>query len=88
MRRLKKISLWTAGISAFMLVLYLLTLAILPRFIDAEVVKREIHHQFSQMVGGRINFEWLELKMWPTPHIEIRQVRIAIPPPLTLIKQM
>ncbi len=82
MHRLKKISLWTSGILGFMLSLYLAALLILPRLIDSESVKREIRNQFAQMVGGRINFDRLELNIWPRPHIEIRKVRITIPPSL------
>ena len=83
MHRLKKISLWTGGILGFMLSLYLVALLILPRLIDSESVKGEIQNQFSQMLGGRINFERLELEIWPIPHIEVRKVQITIPPNLS-----
>ena len=82
MHRLKKISLWSAGFSGTLLILYLITLLLLPRFIDSETVKKEIRSQFSQMFGGRINFDSLELNIWPIPHIAIDQVQITIPPTL------
>ncbi len=83
MRRLKKISLWTAGIFGSVLALYLVILLLLPQFIDSEAVKKEIRNQFSQMVGGQIKFKRLELFIWPIPHIAIEQVKISIPPTLS-----
>ena len=83
MHRLKKISLWTAGIFGSMLALYFVIRLLLPQFIDFQAVKKEIRSQFSQMVGGRINFDRLDFFVWPIPHIAIDQVKISIPPTLS-----
>ena len=66
-----------------MLALYLVVLLLLPQFIDFQAVKKEIRSQFSQMLGGRINFDRLDFFVWPIPHIAIDQVKISIPPTLS-----
>jgi len=53
------------------------------RLIDTPAVRAEIQSRLSAVLGGRIEWEALEVRILPAPHGELRRVRVEIPDALS-----
>jgi len=54
------------------------------RLIDTPAVRTEIQTRLSAALGGRIDWDALEVRILPAPHAELRSVRMEIPGALTV----
>ena len=67
---------WTLGV---LTVIAVVAAVIGVRLIDTPAAKAEIQARLSAALGGRIEWQSLELRVLPRPHGELRGVRIEIP---------
>jgi uncharacterized protein involved in outer membrane biogenesis len=78
MSKHKKIFFWLTGILAT-LVVFLLTLWILgPSFINTEVIKTRIQTALSRQIGGKVEFQSVDLSISPLPRVVIHQGKLSI----------
>ena len=77
MSRRKKILLWFTGILSILIILILTLGIIAPRFIKTEYVKDTIVTILSQKLGGQIEFQKVDLSVFPRPRVIIQQARLS-----------
>jgi uncharacterized protein involved in outer membrane biogenesis len=54
-------------------------LLLLPYLINLEPIKEKILADLLQQVGGRVEYQKLDLSYFPQPMVKIYQVRVSIP---------
>ena len=69
MNKLIKLFLWLTGI---FVVLALTAGYLAPKLINSELLKGRIENVFSQKVGGRVEFQAIDLSIFPRPNLIIR----------------
>ncbi len=70
---------WLAGgLSALVLILIILAL-LLPWVVNLESVRGKILAGASQAVGGQVDYEKIDLSLFPRPHLVIYQGSMSIP---------
>ena len=79
MSRRRKISLWIIGSLICLASLLLCFLVLLPYLINLEPVKERILAILFQQVGGKVEYQRLDLSYFPQPCVKIHQVRISFP---------
>src|SRR5215204_4676939 len=67
---------WALGV---LTVVAIVAAAIAVRLIDTPAARAEIQTRLSAALGGRIEWQFLELRFLPRPRGELRGVRIEIP---------
>jgi len=75
----KKILLWVSGSLACLILLLVGGMLLLPYLINLEPVMEKILAVLSQQVGGRVEYQRLDLSYFPQPRVKVHQVRISIP---------
>ena len=58
----------------------LLAVAALPLLLNGDVAKAAIERQLTALTGGDFRYATLELKVWPRPTAELRQVTFRVAP--------
>jgi hypothetical protein len=81
--RYKKVGLLVMGGIAAALVLLFSLLLLLPRLINLEMVRGRILENISEVVGGSVEFEKVDLSFFPRPHAVAHDVRLSLPGKLT-----
>jgi hypothetical protein len=79
MRKTKKYFLWTAGFLGALLVLLLVTLFLLPHFINLEPMRKKIETAISQQIGEQVKFQRVDFSFFPRPRVIVHQARVSIP---------
>ena len=79
MNKRKKIFLWFAGVSGFLIILILSLVIFASKFIDMQFTKEQIVGSISQGITGRIDFQKVDLSFFPRPRITIREVEFSVP---------
>ena len=78
MSKHKKIFFWLTGILAT-LVVFLLTLRVLgPSLINTDVIKTRIQTALSRQIGGKVEFQSVDLSIFPLPRVVIHQGKLSI----------
>src|SRR5438093_5098449 len=54
--------------------------AALPLLLNGEAAKAAIERQLTLLTGGDFRYETLDLKVWPRPTAELRQVTFHVTP--------
>jgi hypothetical protein len=67
------------GGAGVLTLLFLALLVLVPRIIDTGPVKKKIESFISQKIGGKIEYQEVELSLFPRPVAVVDQVRISIP---------
>ena len=80
MRRLKKISIWIISGFGVLLVLSVIFLMLLPQFVNQDFFKTLVQKTISKNLGGKIEYERLDISFLPLPRLIIRQGNISINP--------
>src|SRR4030067_2921844 len=75
----KKIFLWFAGVTGFLLVLILTLALFASRIIDAKYVKEKIVASISQTFSGSVNFQKVDISLLPRPRVTINQAQLSLP---------
>ncbi|UCF93387.1 MAG: AsmA-like C-terminal domain-containing protein [Desulfobacterales bacterium] len=79
MRTSKKIYIGLLGGAGFLLLLLLLTIPLSRWIANQASVRAAISRQFSQKVGGEIEYRAIDLSFLPRPHAVLHEVRLAVP---------
>jgi uncharacterized protein involved in outer membrane biogenesis len=66
------------GMVAVLIILFL-ALLVLPRLIDSETFKNKIRSELSRKVGGKIDFDRLDVSVFPVPHVTLDKVSVMLP---------
>ncbi|HIJ56584.1 MAG TPA: hypothetical protein HPQ03_10710 [Deltaproteobacteria bacterium] len=80
MRRLKKISIRFIAGFGVLLILSVIFLMLLPQFVNQDFIKTAFQKSISKHLGGKIEFERLDLSFLPSPRLVIRQGNVIINP--------
>jgi uncharacterized protein involved in outer membrane biogenesis len=70
------------GIVTVVILLFAAVL-VLPKLIESETLKAKIRSEFSRTVGGEIDFDRLDLSVFPLPHVTLDKVSVVLPKKLT-----
>jgi hypothetical protein len=79
MNKRKKIFFGFAGVSGLLIILISLSVIFASRFIDMQLLKKQIVGSISQTIHGRIDFQKIDLSFFPMPHVTIRDVEVSVP---------
>jgi hypothetical protein len=79
MRSGKRIFFRLAGGILVFLVLLAALLFLLPLLFNQDWVREKIAEETSALAGGTVEVQGVDLSYWPSPHLTIRETRIAIP---------
>jgi hypothetical protein len=83
MARFRKRSFWGLGLVGGLIGLLLLLIVLLPYLINLGPLKEKILAAVSEKLGGRVQYERLDLSFFPRPRVEIVQGSVFIPEKLT-----
>jgi hypothetical protein len=50
-----------------------------PRLLDLPLVKSQVERKLSQVAGGNVAFETLQIRLLPAPHVEMGGVALELP---------
>jgi len=79
MNKRKKIFLWFAGVTGFLLVCMLTLALFASRIIDTKYVKEKIVASISQNVIAGIDFQKVDLSLLPRPRVTIHHIQLSVP---------
>ena len=74
----RKILLFGAGCFALLFILLVAFLLLLPHLVNLESTKEKIEALLFRQVGGRVQYQKMDLHYFPRPGVEAHQVTIAI----------
>jgi len=84
MSKRKKIIIWLIRSLLLFAILATATLALAPKLINLETVRRNIENKISREVGGEIKYQHLELAYFPSPHAVALKAEISLPESITV----
>ena len=79
MRKPRKILFVLVSLFGIFLCLLIVLVIVTPRLIKLDVVKEKIKTQYAKDVGGQIEYQHLDLALFPRPHVVISDVNFTIP---------
>ena len=75
----KKIFTGLTVLAALLLVFFLSLNYLASAFINLEFVKKAIWTSFSRQTGGTIEYQSIDLSLFPSAHAVIRKINISLP---------
>jgi hypothetical protein len=78
MRIRRRIFGWLIGITAFLLVLLIISAVFAPKLIKLESVKGAIVQQLAAEISGRVDFRQIELSWLPRPHATVHNITFSL----------
>jgi len=79
MPKRRKILFALISLAGIFLCVMVILLVVTPRLINLESVKKEIKNRFAEDIGGEIEYQRVDLALFPRPHVVITAVNFAIP---------
>ena len=79
MRKRRKLLFVFISLSGFFLSLLVILLVITPNLINLDTVKDKIKSQYAKDIGGQIEYQYLNLALFPRPHVVIADLNFTIP---------
>lgn len=79
MRKSRKILFVLVSISGIFLCLLIILVAVTPRLINLDMVKEKIKTEYTKNIGGQIEYQHLDLALFPRPHVVISDVNFTMP---------
>ena len=79
MRKGRKILFVLVSLSGIFLCLLIILVVVTPRLINLDTVKQKIKTQYARDTGGQIEYQYLNLKLFPRPHVVISDVNFTMP---------
>jgi hypothetical protein len=79
MRKSRKILFVLVSLSGIFLCLLIILVAVTPRLINLDTVKEKIKSQYAKDIGGQIEYQYLNLTLFPRPHVVISDVNFTTP---------
>jgi len=61
------------------LCLLIILAVVTPRLINLDTVKKTIKSQYAENIGGQIEYQHLDLALFPRPHVVISNVNFTVP---------
>lgn len=83
MTKLKKISLWIIVCFVFLVGILSAIILFSGNFINQEPILKKIQAKASQIVGGKVAFQQLDLSFFPHLQIKLHQCSFSLPPTAT-----
>ena len=75
----KKFFLWIAGGTGTLLLILLALYFLIPRLVDLNSIREKIKTGISQKIAGTVDFQKMEVSLFPRPRILINQARFSFP---------
>jgi len=66
-------------VGAIILAVAVLMVVVGPALVDRPAVQAEIQERLSKALEGQVTWEALDVALLPTPHGELRKLRVEIP---------
>jgi hypothetical protein len=79
MRKPRKILFVLISLSGIFLCLLIILVVVTPRLINLDMVKEKIKNQYAKDIGGQIEYQYLNLALFPRPHVVISDVNFTTP---------
>jgi hypothetical protein len=79
MRIRRKIIFVLVSLAGIFLGLLIILVVITPRLINLEAVKEKIKSQYARDTGGQIEYQYLNLALFPRPHVVISDINFTMP---------
>ena len=79
MRRHKKILFALISLTGIFLCLLLILVVVTPKLVNLDTVKEKIKIQYAKDMGGQIEYQHIDLALFPRPHIVISDVNFTLP---------
>ena len=79
MRKRRKLLFVFISLSGIFLSLLVILLVITPKLINLDTVKDKIKSQYAKDIGGQIEYQYLNLALFPRPHVVIADLNFTIP---------
>ncbi len=79
MGKRKKILIWLLGLVGLLAVLLSILGFFLPQLINLEEVKTTLLDQYTDIVGGVLDYSHIEINFFPRPRLIVHQARMSVP---------
>jgi hypothetical protein len=79
MNKRKKIIIWITGTLGALLVVIFILLLTIPKLINSGPIREKVLAELSQMVGGKVAFQRVDLTFFPRPDVIIHEASLSIP---------
>jgi uncharacterized protein involved in outer membrane biogenesis len=79
MRKRRKILFVLVSLSGIFLCLLIILVVVTPKLINLNTVKEKIKSQYAKDIGGQIEYQYLNLALFPRPHVVISDVNFTMP---------
>jgi hypothetical protein len=88
MSKRKKIFIWITGTIGALLVFVFILLLLVPKLINTGPIREKVLAELSQMIGGKVAFQRVDLTFLPRPDVIIHQASLSIPGKTSYKKRM
>jgi len=78
MRKHRTILFVIVSLSGILLCLLMILLIVTPQLINLDTVKEKIRGQYAKDIGGQIEYQYLNLALFPRPHIVISDIKFTM----------
>ncbi|MGD2186214.1 MAG: hypothetical protein PVI71_08805, partial [Desulfobacterales bacterium] len=78
MRKRRKILYSLISLAGIFLCVLIILLVVTPQLINLDTVKQKIKSQYAREIGGQIEYEYLNLVLFPHPRVVISEVKFNI----------
>ncbi len=79
MRLRRKIALSLGGLFCFLLAFLAAAVILAPAYLNSPKIKAKIETAVSRELGGTVQYERLDLSVFPRPHVTFRETRLSLP---------
>ena len=79
MERRTRIPLFLTGLLGIAVLFFIVLYVSVPALINSQIAKNKVYAYFSKKTGGSLSFQQSDIRLFPLPHIDFRQVRISVP---------
>ncbi len=69
---------WLIGFTGFLVLLFVIVAIFAPKLITLEAVNEYLEQQFSQEIGGSVDFRRIDLSWFPRPHAVVQDVTFSL----------
>lgn len=79
MSKPRKILFSSISIAGILLCIFIVFLIVSPKLINLETVKEKVKTQYAREIGGDIEYQLLDLALFPRPHVIFSDVKFTMP---------
>ena len=74
----RRIFCWLIGFTGFLVILLVIAATFAPKLIKLETVNEYFKQQFSEKIGGSVDFRRIDLSWFPRPHAVVQDVTFTL----------